>query len=257
MFPCKTSTSPHTALNYTMTIQDGMHPVIRIVNLVLLGIIMSFSSFSVLLVAGGIVFFLYLLTPQYHLKSMWKLLRRLRWIFLSMSIIYFWFTPGDPLILFSGLLALSQWMPTVEGVVLGLLHITGLVILIASVNLLLQTTSREQLLSAILWLTHPLNMVGISHERFAVRMTLVLETVTKMQALYDKPQDKSERKNGIKNPLQRISTAVIGLYQKAHLQAELASLHAIEVPEPASPPMYQWLYPIGFCSVLLIAYVIW
>lgn len=98
-----------------------------------------------------------------------RLMVRARWLFLSLLLIYTLATPGQPL---GDALPLSSM--TGEGVAGGAQQALRLAILLASLALLLQWLSREQLLAGIYGLLRPLRLAGINPERFAVRLGLTL-----------------------------------------------------------------------------------
>lgn len=147
------------------------------------------------------------------------MLSRMRWLFLSLLIIYFWFTPGQPLLFSHG--------PTREGIEAGLLRISSLIILVGSVSLLLQTTARAQLIAAILWLALPLRWIGIKADRLAVRIVLTLETVVKAQHLMSQCVSTEERLS----PIASIGNVASSLFQGIIARAEQTSCQTIEIPD--------------------------
>lgn len=98
-----------------------------------------------------------------------RLMVRARWLFLSLLLIYALATPGQPL---GDAVPLSSM--TAEGVAGGAQQALRLTALLASLALLLQWLSREQLLAGIYGLLRPLRLAGINPERFAVRLGLTL-----------------------------------------------------------------------------------
>lgn len=98
-----------------------------------------------------------------------RLVVRARWLFLSLLLIYALATPGQPL---ADAVPLSSM--TAEGVAGGAQQALRLAVLLASLALLLQGLSREQLLAGIYGLLRPLRLAGINPERFAVRLGLTL-----------------------------------------------------------------------------------
>ena len=98
------------------------------------------------------------------------LLRRTRWIMLSLLIIYGYVTPGTVLWAHLGVLS-----PTREGLSGGLLQLGRLVFALAGLAVLLGMLAREQLMGGIYVLATPLRLFGISAERIAVRLALTLQ----------------------------------------------------------------------------------
>lgn len=97
------------------------------------------------------------------------LLRRTRWIMLSLFIIYGYVTPGEAL--WAQLGALS---PTREGLLGGVLQLGRLVFALAGLAVLLGLLTRQQLMGGIYALASPLRLFGIPPGRIAVRLALTL-----------------------------------------------------------------------------------
>ncbi len=181
------------------------------------------------------------LNPLYAALNM---IRRMRWLFLSLFIIYGWFTPGSPLPLTLPVSMLA-WLPTMQGLEEAAVRIASLVIVVLAVHLLLHITSREELLGAILWWLKQLGYAGIAHQRLAVRMALVLETVPKMQPLIQEALDGHRQVN-----LSNAGQVAAALYHNVLNHAEQQTCHTIEIPTVTSPPVWQWLFPIGMGAAL-------
>lgn len=221
-----------------------MHPVIRMVGLMVLGGAMTFSQGPAVWFAASLVLGLYVATSITHLAPAFNMLRRMRWLLISIAGFYFWFTPGEPL--WSGA---SNWLPSIEGLRQGGARIAALVTLVLAVNLLLQTTARDALVSAVLWLTQPLRRIGFAHERFAVRLTLVFEAVREVQSLYT-----SAGPGGAQSrmPLAHFGARVASLFEQTLRRADAQELHALRVDISANPPWYQWLYPLFTATAMFV-----
>jgi energy-coupling factor transport system permease protein len=97
------------------------------------------------------------------------LLRRTRWIMLSLLLIYGYATPGVAL-----WIPLAEFSPTVEGLTDGLLQLCRLVFALAGLAILLGLLSQQQLIGGLYTLAYPLRYVGLSRARLAVRLALTL-----------------------------------------------------------------------------------
>ena len=73
-----------------------MHPVVRIVSLCVLVAFLSTGRFSELVV-GGIIVTVASILSAVQIHPVVTMLRRLRWFFISILIMFSWYTPGDPL----------------------------------------------------------------------------------------------------------------------------------------------------------------
>lgn len=100
------------------------------------------------------------------------LTRRIRVLLVAVVALFGWFTPGEALI--------SQWPElglSREGLVLASEHALRLVAVVASVAILLERLSVERLVSGLLAICRPVVWVGLSPEKLAVRLLLVLRYV--------------------------------------------------------------------------------
>lgn len=98
-----------------------------------------------------------------------QLLRRTRWIMLSLLLVYAFSTPGEPL--FD---ALGAFGPSREGLVDGVLQLARLLAALAALAVLLDRLHRHALIAGLYTLFAPLRLVGLSRDRVAVRLALTL-----------------------------------------------------------------------------------
>lgn len=221
------------------------HPVIRVVSLLVLGGFVALGSVAQLLAAGVLLAAGYALhyaaaqasTPQ--VAPLMAMLLRMRWLFLSLFILYFWFTPGEPL--FPAASAnLQTYLPTVQGVQAGLARAAALLLLALAVALLLRSTPRAQLVAALYWLVRPLNALGVAADRIALRVVLILEVVTEAQHLLTRCAPPSKGR-----ALERIGHFAATLFQESIDRAERSPAHVVEIDDYSAPPRRQWLYPLA------------
>lgn len=142
------------------------HPATQILTWCLLVAIMQFLALETLLIAAGFVLLIALLLSAHKLM---QLLRRTRWIMLSILLIYAYTTPGQPL---SD--ALGIFSPSMEGLSDGVLQLTRLLAALAGLAILLDRLHRQQLIAGLYSLFAPLQLIGVSRERVAVRLALTL-----------------------------------------------------------------------------------
>lgn len=105
------------------------------------------------------------------LASLW----RIRWLLLTIFILYAGFTVGEPVI--PQLPGISR-----EGLLEAARRCCGLVVLIQAVALLMRTTPLSQLTQGLNLLLRPLGLLGLDHRVFARRLGLVLEQASVVQA---------------------------------------------------------------------------
>ena len=97
------------------------------------------------------------------------LLRRTRWVMLSLLLVYAYATPGEAL-----WAPFAQYSPTREGLAGGLLQLCRLIFALAGLTILLNLLSQQQLIGGLYTMAYPLRYAGLSRERIAVRLALTL-----------------------------------------------------------------------------------
>lgn len=225
-----------------MSSKQDIHPVIRISIFLILAAYLSLGGLNELLVAGVILAVITTVSRARISPMAWPMLRRMRWLFLSLLVIYFWFTPGQPL--------LFPYGPSLEGIQTGLLRVTSLAMLVMAVSLLLCITSRAQLIAAIQWLALPLCWLGVEADRLAVRMALTLETVAYAQHML---RQRTPARANLAHPIAAIGAVAADLFHGVLARAEHAPCPLIEVPDYGHPPVCQWLYPVLLAGVFWLA----
>lgn len=98
-----------------------------------------------------------------------RLLLRIKWIALTILVIYAFTTPGVAWVESAGLFS-----PTREGVEEGLLQLGRLLCAISGLAILLSILSREQFVEGVYSLSWPLRLFGFSRARLATRLALTL-----------------------------------------------------------------------------------
>ena len=104
-------------------------------------------------------------------------IKRLKWFFLVLIIIFAFNTPGEYLMLSS--VAIS---PTYEGLQAGFTQALRIMVMLAALSLVLACNTRQQLISGFYFLFSPLKYLGLKVERFAARLWLTLHYVETQQA---------------------------------------------------------------------------
>ncbi len=102
-------------------------------------------------------------------RQLVAILRRTRWIMVSLMLIYAYVTPGEPLWIEAGMVS-----PTREGVSDGLLQLARLAFSLTGLSIVLHLLSLSELIGGVYALTQPLRYLGVSPERIAVRLALTL-----------------------------------------------------------------------------------
>lgn len=107
-----------------------------------------------------------LIAATSHLRL---LLRRSRWLLLTMLVMFGWFTPGTPLSFIPG--------ASTEGLLLAADSLGRLLIALSIVALILKALSAPELVAGMRSLLAPLVLFKVSRDRIAVRLALTLNEV--------------------------------------------------------------------------------
>jgi energy-coupling factor transport system permease protein len=209
-----------------------MHPSIRILTCIAFIAFVSQSEGLLLFVFAGLLLVSAFILDRRYVISSGKMLWRLRWLFLSILILSFWFTPGEALFA-----VYADWSPTYEGIIFGLQRIVILAEIILAVNLLVLSIAMSDLIAALQWLFRPFNLIGVTSDRLALRIALTLQELR--QPTIDVSALVSSTANN--PPLKRAVDVVSKAYQLA-LQPESNEAQADpEIAVLQSPVLLQWL----------------
>ena len=104
-----------------------------------------------------------------HSAQYLKLLRRSRWLLISLILVYAFVTPGV-----AAVAVLGAYSPSREGLLSGGLQALRLISLLATLALLLATTSRDRILAGLYFLLRPFRLIGVDIDRVAARIWLTL-----------------------------------------------------------------------------------
>lgn len=109
-----------------------------------------------------------------------RLLRRARWLLLTLLLVVAWGVAGDPV------WELGSWQaPTHEGLSEASTQLGRLVLVLAAVAVLLETTPIDRLMSGVHVLLRPLRVFGLEVDRAVVRLSLALHYAEQMPAAAD------------------------------------------------------------------------
>ncbi len=141
-----------------------LHPATQILIWCVLVTAMQFLSPLYLLSAGALILGAAFLFSRHKLL---QLVRRTRWIMISLWLIYAYTLPGQAL--FDG-----PFSPSLDGLREGALQLMRLLAALAGLAILLDRLHRLQLIAGLYALFFPLHWLGLSRERMAVRLALTL-----------------------------------------------------------------------------------
>lgn len=145
-----------------------VHSVVKILTLIAVLLLMNTLPVQPLLMLCAIFSLLAIWKGSGYLK----VLGRMRWLWLSILLIYTFTTPGEYIANIDATI-----LPTYEGLQAGVVQIAKLCSALAMLNLLFSTSNKEQLLAALFYILSPLKWLGFNIERFSARLFLTLEYV--------------------------------------------------------------------------------
>ncbi|MBZ4200711.1 MAG: hypothetical protein LAC66_02300 [Methylotenera sp.] len=149
-----------------------MHPFVKIAGFFLLLLMMPLLSATTILLLCGLIS---LLAAGLNFQHFSRLLKRMRWLFISLLLVYAYATPGEYLGFFP-----LDFAPSYEGLSMGLLQIAKLLIAVAGLSTLFASSSKTHLMAGLWTMLSPLRMLGIDVARFAARLLLTLHYVEQM-----------------------------------------------------------------------------
>lgn len=210
-----------------------MHPSIRILCCVVFITLLSHATWLQVALYAIILLALHFSTGTQSLLSSYNMIRRLRWLLLSILVLALWFTPGEAL--FD---AYTQWSPTWEGLEFGVLRVAILVEIVMAVNILLITTKIEELIAALQWLLTPMAWLGVNGDKLALRIAMTLNAVKEpfidMQQLVASSQGR---------PVwSRITYVVTEAYSKTLSEKTEGESTEIVMQHIGHPGLFEWLW---------------
>ena len=103
-------------------------------------------------------------------RRWWRLLRRARWLLLSLWLILAYGSPGEALFDL-------PWAPTDAGAIDAGLHVLRLVLMLGSLAWLFERLPQDRLLAGLWVVARPLGALGLDVNRLVVRLSLVFDLV--------------------------------------------------------------------------------
>lgn len=142
------------------------HPTAQILVWSLVTVALQTLMPNVLFAASSAILLSAFLVSRYKLAL---LLRRTRWVMVTLLVIYSYSIPGKSL-----LPEMGVFSPTYEGMADGGLQLLRLLASLAALAILLERLHRDQLIAGLYVLFTPMQWLGVSRDRLAVRLSLTL-----------------------------------------------------------------------------------
>jgi len=118
---------------------------------------------------------------------------------------------------------------------------------------MIQTTPKEQILGALYWILAPFKLAGLPRDKFMLRMTLTLETLSELQPVIE--QRKEQASTTLQGRFKNIINSTSDIFNTIIHKAENAPERSVTIPLTASPPVVQWLFPVMFLFSIILIYV--
>jgi energy-coupling factor transporter transmembrane protein EcfT len=149
----------------------GLHPAFRIVLLLVLAGMLFRYSLAAMAVVLGLLLLGAAVTGPGMLRGILRALRRIRWLLLSIVVIYLWVAP-EP-----GIAGRPWYLPSWGELDTALRRSGVLVVLVTAVELLRRNTEVPRMAAGVVMLLSPLARLGVDTGVFARRLALTLEAV--------------------------------------------------------------------------------
>ncbi len=147
----------------------ALHPAVSILCWLIYALAVEWAKRYALVGLAALAALMCVAQPQVW-SAFLSLLKRSRWLFLSLAAVYAWTMPGASI--WPQLGGLS---PSWEGLALGGERIVRLALLLAALALLLHKVSRNDLVYGLYLLAWPFYILGFDRRAFAVRLALAME----------------------------------------------------------------------------------
>lgn len=181
------------------------------------------------------------------LHSSLKMLWRLKWLYISIFIVYGWFTPGEVVVSLQAIN--TSYLPTVEGLQMGSLRICVLIAIVSLISSLLQTIEKEKLVSAIMWLSTPLKIIGFDTQRFSLLLVLSLDKVLASETTMREYLQDNKQQAGLLNSASRLIAKALTNVENVAEQEQAADINISDI---SAPPLWQWLLPLMLATILYL-----
>lgn len=147
----------------------ALHPAVSILCWLIYALTVEWANSYALAGLAALAALMCVAEPETR-SAFLRLLKRSRWLLLSLAAVYAWTMPGTWI--WPQLGGLS---PSWEGLALGGERIVRLALLLAALALLLRKVSRDDLVYGLYLLSWPLAKLGFDRRAFAVRLALAME----------------------------------------------------------------------------------
>lgn len=220
-----------------------MHPVIRILCFLSLITALARANFPFIILADVVFLAFAFQFPNDIFGFAWRLMRRMRWFWLSIILLYSLMTPGGGQSIIVGALEFS-----LGGLFLGLERCLALVTVLLFFALLIHTTPAAQLQGAVYWLLQPLRRFGFPANRLSIRIALTLQKIHALQSHWTS----AAGPRPLLRSWREIPDRIAGFIHEVFTQAEIKPVQTELSLEISAPAHRQWFLLIILVMLIMI-----
>ncbi|MBA1149591.1 hypothetical protein H0Z60_21330 [Ectothiorhodospiraceae bacterium WFHF3C12] len=220
-----------------------MHPVVSLGLVVAVIVCLAAGGWPDILVAATACALALPRVPDLRLPGLARSLWRLRFFYLSLLILYAWFSPGKALFP-----ALGFFSPSLSGIATAARYIAFLAVITTLVQLLMARFPREELVAALRWWLTPCRAIGLDPDRVALRLMLVAEVLPRLRELAGEATESTvsgRRADGI-------VPRAAAIYERTLKEAETVTPPRLELVRLPTPGAMDWAPAAVAVGVLAI-----
>ena len=202
-----------------------MHPVIRITTFILIAVLLARAhpmQMGWVLCVIGLAF---VFESGKGLAAAVKLLWRVRWLLLSIMLIYVWMPVGT----FSE----SLW--------LAFHRMALLMTMLFALQALVLNMAREDIVLGLYMSLFPFVVFGLPREKTVLRLILTLESVAHLPGVLQQGSQ-DYKKNS--SPWLQISERLVGAISRVLAHGETISHSPVSIKSDSKVPLWQWSIPV-------------
>lgn len=221
------------------------HPLVRLLLLILLAALLPALDLPALTLVFAAIILASMRSAAADWRRLLSAIRRLRWLLVSIFIVHLGF-PADGIAVFGG----SIWLPGPAAVRVACEHAAFLVVLLAAVELLRQTTPVGQVAASLVSLLEPLRAVGADTRKFALRLALTMEAVPECGRLLS---DYARERRGKERGVRAWADAAAELVRVTEMRAAADGTGGgVELPALQRTGWRDWLAFGAACAALIL-----
>lgn len=219
------------------------HPLIRLLSFLIFAAFVSTGDGASIILGFFLLLGVYFYTRQSPGRNAWQMIKRMRYFYISIGVMFLWFTPGELIFPF-----VADWSPTFEGLFIAAQRIIALAILVLGVECLLRLTSRSSLIVGLYYFSWPFTFLGVDRERFIIRVLLTMDYADSNNFNIDSEQKPTKK---FTSYIDLMSSCLADKINHAS-HSSVAISKPITVNLQTLPSWQQWLLPVALVSAFML-----